>query len=60
VFSNSADDYLKVHDRGVDYADVTATLEREGVRAFQKSFASLLDGIRAAAAEARSKPEAVG
>lgn len=23
VFQNSADDYLKVHDRGLDYADVT-------------------------------------
>jgi hypothetical protein len=23
VFQNSADDYLKVHDRGADYADVT-------------------------------------
>ena len=23
LFPNSADDYLKVHDRGVDYADVT-------------------------------------
>ena len=59
-----ADDASRVLERfakaGVDYADVTATLEREGVRAFQKSFASLLDGIRAAAAEARSKPEAVG
>jgi transaldolase len=59
-----ADDASRVLERfakaGVDYADVTATLEREGVRAFEKSFASLLDGIRAAAAEARSKPEAVG
>ena len=23
VFQNSSDDYLKIHDRGVDYADVT-------------------------------------
>ena len=59
-----ADDAPRVLERfeqaGVDYADVTGTLEREGVRAFEKSFASLLDGIRAAAADARSKPEAVG
>jgi len=59
-----ADDASRVLERfakaGVDYADVTATLEREGVRAFEKSFASLLDGIRVAAAEARSKPEAAG
>jgi transaldolase len=59
-----ADDAARVLERfakaGVDYADVTDTLEREGVRAFEKSFASLLDGIRTAAAEARSKREAVG
>jgi transaldolase len=32
---------------GVDYADVTETLEREGVEKFAESFAQLLDGIRA-------------
>jgi transaldolase len=32
---------------GVDYADVTDTLEREGVQKFAESFAHLLDGIRA-------------
>jgi transaldolase len=32
---------------GVDYDDVVATLEVEGVRKFADSFASLLDGIRA-------------
>jgi transaldolase len=32
---------------GVDYADVTDTLEREGVEKFADSFAHLLDGIRA-------------
>jgi transaldolase len=32
---------------GVDYADVTDTLEREGVQKFSDSFADLLDGIRA-------------
>jgi len=33
-------------DAGVDYDDVVATLEREGVEKFSASFASLLDGIR--------------
>ena len=32
---------------GVDYDDVTETLEREGVQKFSESFAQLLDGIRA-------------
>jgi transaldolase len=32
---------------GVDYDDVTDTLEREGVQKFSDSFAELLDGIRA-------------
>jgi transaldolase len=32
---------------GVDYDDVTDTLEREGVEKFSDSFAQLLDGIRA-------------
>ena len=32
---------------GVDYDDVTDTLEREGVQKFSDSFAGLLDGIRA-------------
>ena len=32
---------------GVDYDDVTDTLEREGVQKFSDSFASLLDGIDA-------------
>jgi transaldolase len=45
---------------GVDYADVTDTLEREGVRAFEKSFAKLLDGIRAAAAEILGQRKAAG
>jgi transaldolase len=31
---------------GVDYDDVTATLERDGVRAFADSFHALLEGIR--------------
>jgi transaldolase len=32
---------------GVDYDDVTDTLEREGVQKFSDSFAELLEGIRA-------------
>ncbi|MET1008990.1 MAG: transaldolase [Gaiellaceae bacterium] len=36
---------------GIDYDDVTATLEREGVDKFSESFAELLDGIRAKSGE---------
>jgi transaldolase len=36
---------------GVDYADVTDTLEREGVEKFADSFAELLEGIRAKSGE---------
>jgi transaldolase len=36
---------------GVDYDDVTATLEREGVEKFSDSFAELCDGIRAKSGE---------
>jgi transaldolase len=36
---------------GVDYDDVTETLEREGVDKFADSFAELLDGIRAKSGE---------
>jgi transaldolase len=36
---------------GVDYDDVTDTLEREGVQKFADSFEELLDGIRAKRAE---------
>ena len=32
---------------GIDYDDVTDTLEREGVQKFSDSFASLLEGIDA-------------
>ena len=31
---------------GVDYDDVTDTLEREGVQKFSDSFEELLDGVR--------------
>ncbi len=34
-------------DAGIDYDDVTATLEREGVEKFAESFRDLLDGIQA-------------
>jgi transaldolase len=32
---------------GVDYDDVTETLEQEGVQKFADSFTELLDGVRA-------------
>ena len=64
TLEENADEAQRVLERfakaGVDYADVTATLEREGVQAFDKSFASLLDGIRASAAEILRKRQAVG
>ena len=63
TLEENSDEARRVLDRfekaGVDYADVTDTLEREGVRAFEKSFASLLDGIRAATAEILAKRRAV-
>jgi transaldolase len=37
----------ELREVGVDYDDVTDTLEREGVQKFSDSFAGLLDGIRA-------------
>ncbi len=36
---------------GVDYGDVTSTLEREGVEKFSDSFAELLEGIRSKSGE---------
>jgi transaldolase len=38
-------------EAGVDYLDVVATLEEEGVQKFADSFGDLLDGIRAKRAE---------
>ena len=38
-------------EAGVDYDDVTRTLEREGVEKFADSFAELLEGIRAKSGE---------
>jgi transaldolase len=43
--------FRRVADAGVDYDDVTATLEREGVDKFADSFAELLDGIGAKSGE---------
>ena len=44
----------RLRKAGVDYDDVTATLEREGVRAFADSFTKLLDGIRGRGATAKA------
>ena len=43
--------FRRLVEAGVDYDDVTATLEREGVDKFAESFAELLDGIRAKSGE---------
>ncbi len=43
--------FRQVAEAGVDYDDVTDTLEREGVEKFSDSFAELLDGIRAKSGE---------
>jgi transaldolase len=37
----------RIADAGVDYDDVVATLEREGVEKFADSFRELLDGVKA-------------
>jgi transaldolase len=37
----------KIAKAGVDYDDVTETLELEGVQKFAESFTELLDGISA-------------
>jgi transaldolase len=43
--------FERIAAAGVDYDDVTETLEREGVDKFADSFAELLDGIRAKSGE---------
>jgi transaldolase len=43
--------FERIADAGIDYDDVTATLEREGVEKFSDSFAELLEGIRAKSGE---------
>ena len=39
--------FERIAEAGVDYDDVVATLEREGVQKFSDSFAELLEGVRA-------------
>jgi transaldolase len=49
---NKAEKLLeRLADAGVDYDDVVATLEAEGVQKFADSFEELLDGIRAKRSE---------
>jgi transaldolase len=43
--------FEEIERAGVDYDDVTDTLEREGVDKFSDSFAELLEGIRAKSGE---------
>jgi transaldolase len=43
--------FEQIRQAGVDYHDVTDTLEREGVQKFADSFAELLEGIRAKSGE---------
>jgi transaldolase len=43
--------FEQIAEAGVDYDDVTETLEREGVEKFADSFSELLDGIRAKSGE---------
>jgi transaldolase len=39
--------FLDLREAGIDYDDVTETLEQEGVKKFADSFDELMDGIRA-------------
>ena len=39
--------FERIAEAGVDYDDVTRTLEREGVEKFADSFHELLEGLRA-------------
>jgi transaldolase len=43
--------FQEIKEAGVDYDDVTATLEREGVEKFAESFTELLEGIRSKSGE---------
>jgi transaldolase len=43
--------FEQIEEAGIDYDDVTATLEREGVEKFSESFTELLEGIRAKSGE---------
>jgi transaldolase len=48
---DAKDVFARIAEAGVDYDDVVATLEREGVEKFADSFSELLEGIRAKAGE---------
>jgi transaldolase len=39
--------FEEIAEAGVDYDDVVAVLEKEGVQKFSDSFAELLEGVRA-------------
>jgi transaldolase len=39
--------FEQISEAGVDYDDVVATLEQEGVQKFADSFTELLDGVQA-------------
>ena len=43
--------FTDLEKAGIDYDDVTETLEREGVEKFADSFSELLEGIRAKSGE---------
>jgi transaldolase len=43
--------FADLEQAGVDYDDVTETLEKEGVEKFADSFSELLEGIRAKSGE---------
>ena len=43
--------FERLEEAGIDYDDVTRTLEREGVEKFADSFSELLEGIRAKSGE---------
>jgi len=49
----AADDWQRLTEVGIDLADVAATLEREGVASFEKSFEELLGALDAKSAELR-------
>ena len=43
--------FTDLEKAGIDYDDVTDTLEREGVEKFADSFGELIEGIRAKSGE---------
>jgi transaldolase len=51
TLTQGADDakrlFAEIREVGVDYDDVTAVLEKEGVEKFSDSFAELIEGIKA-------------